>query len=268
MGIKGFMKLIERSHPNAIKIHSIEYLRGKTVLIDANNYIYKWYSIKVGNPNINHLQGVFYRTISLICAGATPVYIFDGRPPDEKAATIAARKHIREMGGVKVPLQAFADVKKIITMLGCDYINAPGEAEAQCAKMNADCAKMNADCAKMNAEGPKKSTIVMSDDSDTLAFGASEICRINADGKVKIIDGRAIGSVDVIIDIAIKLGCDYEGSPQTIRKLFKHPVVDVTPTRIPGLRNIIALREFLVSAGMNGSRVDKAITRLHGCTEL
>ena len=44
----------------------------------------------------SHLSGVFYRTINLIEEGITPVYVFDGTPPEEKSNEIERRRKAKE----------------------------------------------------------------------------------------------------------------------------------------------------------------------------
>ena len=39
----------------------------------------------------SHLQGMFFRTVRMLEAGIQPVYIFDGKPPELKKATLAQR---------------------------------------------------------------------------------------------------------------------------------------------------------------------------------
>ena len=80
-----------------------------TAAIDAHNALYQFLSIirqADGTPLVDaegrvtsHLSGLFFRTTKFLAAGLRPVYVFDGAPPDLKAATIRARRSVREEAG-------------------------------------------------------------------------------------------------------------------------------------------------------------------------
>ncbi len=44
----------------------------------------------------SHLSGIFYRTINLVENGIIPIYVFDGKPPEEKTQEIQRRIKIKE----------------------------------------------------------------------------------------------------------------------------------------------------------------------------
>ncbi len=82
-------------------------LKGRTIAIDAYNWTYQFLSIIrdrfTGEPLrdskgvvTSHLSGLLYRTARLIEAGITPVYVWDGKPPEFKRYTIEERMKIRE----------------------------------------------------------------------------------------------------------------------------------------------------------------------------
>ena len=62
---------------------------------------------------------------------------------------------------IKITDAMIADAKKLVEMMGAPYIEAPGEAEAQCAEI----------CRMNLAFG------VASEDMDTLTFGATHLLR-------------------------------------------------------------------------------------------
>lgn len=111
----------------------------------------------VDGETTSHLLGAFYRTIRLIENGIKPVYVFDGKPPDLKSGELNKRQEKRaeaqkalekatEAGDateidkfnrrlVKVTKQHAEEVKQLLSLMGVPYIDAPCEAEAQCAAL-------------------------------------------------------------------------------------------------------------------------------------
>lgn len=105
----------------------------------------------------SHLMGTFYRTIRLIENGIKPVYVFDGKPPQMKSGELSKRNERREEAQkalekateagetadiekfnrrlVKVTKQHAEEAKNLLALMGVPYIEAPCEAEAQCAAM-------------------------------------------------------------------------------------------------------------------------------------
>lgn len=102
-----------------------------------------------------HLVGLYHRTIQFMECGVKPIWVFDGKPPDLKAHELDKRKEMKanaeeqkekaieegdlakakQMAGrsIKITNEMIADAKKLVKLMGCPYIEAPCEAEAQCA---------------------------------------------------------------------------------------------------------------------------------------
>lgn len=111
----------------------------------------------VDGETTSHLMGTFYRTIRLIENGIKPVYVFDGKPPQMKSGELTKRSERREEAQkqlekateagevadmdkfnrrlVKVTKQHAEEAKHLLGLMGVPYIDAPCEAEAQCAAM-------------------------------------------------------------------------------------------------------------------------------------
>ncbi|KAK3409316.1 hypothetical protein EUGRSUZ_J01445 [Eucalyptus grandis] len=105
----------------------------------------------------SHLQGMFYRTIRLLEAGIKPAYVFDGKPPDLKKQELAKRFLKRAAASeelavaiasqnkedmeklskrtMKVTQHHNEDCKKLLKLMDLPVVEAPSEAEAQCAAL-------------------------------------------------------------------------------------------------------------------------------------
>lgn len=330
MGIKGLTKLLADNAPKAMKEQKFESYFGRKIAIDASMSIYQ-FLIVVGRTGTemltneagevtSHLQGMFTRTIRLLEAGMKPIYVFDGQPPDLKKQELAKRYSKRadatddlaeavEAGNkediekfskrtVKVTKQHNDDCKRLLKLMGVPVVEAPSEAEAQCAAL----CKLGQVYA------------VASEDMDSLTFGAPRFLRHLMDPSsrkipvmefevAKILEELNL-TMDQFIDLCILSGCDYcdsirgiggqtalklirqHGSIETIleninreryqipedwpyqeaQRLFKEPevVTDEEQLQIkwsaPDEEGLI---NFLVSEnGFNSDRVTKAIEKI------
>ncbi|CAI9101403.1 OLC1v1038718C1 [Oldenlandia corymbosa var. corymbosa] len=235
MGIKGLTKLLADNAPKSLKEQKFESYFGRKIAIDASMSIYQ-FLIVVGRSGTemltneagevtSHLQGMFTRTIRLLEAGIKPVYVFDGKPPDLKRQELAKRYSKRadatedldeaiKAGNkeeiekfskrtVKVTKQHNDDCKKLLGLMGVPVIEAPSEAEAQCAAL----------CKS------GKVYAVASEDMDSLTFGAPRFLRHLMDPSSKKIPVMEIEvskvleelnlTMDQFIDLCILCGCDY-----------------------------------------------------------
>lgn len=179
-------------------------IQGRTMAVDAYNWTYQFLSIIrdrfTGEPlrdssgNItSHLSGLFYRTAKILGAGITPVYVWDGKPPDFKKKTVEERvskrkeakkrwKKALEEGKVeevrvasqqamKLTKDMVEESKKLLATMGVPSVQAPSEGEAQCAHM----------CKEDQVWA------VASQDFDALAFGSPRMIRnLNITGKRKL----------------------------------------------------------------------------------
>ncbi|XVF31540.1 hypothetical protein REPUB_Repub16aG0154500 [Reevesia pubescens] len=235
MGIKGLTKLLADNAPKAMKEQKFESYFGRKIAIDASMSIYQ-FLIVVGRSGTemltneagevtSHLQGMFTRTIRLLESGIKPVYVFDGQPPDLKKQELAKRYSKRadatedlqqamETGNkediekfskrtVKVTKQHNEDCKRLLRLMGVPVIEAPSEAEAECAAI----------CKS------GKVYAVASEDMDSLTFGAPRFLRHLMDPssrKVPVMEFEVAKvleelnlTMDQFIDLCILSGCDY-----------------------------------------------------------
>ncbi|MEK6880766.1 MAG: FEN1 family endonuclease, partial [Nanoarchaeota archaeon] len=117
----------------------------------------------------SHIQGFLTRTTNLLEQGIIPVFVFDGIPPDLKKDTLKGRKESKQKAQlefesardliedeesseeimasarktmddmskrtVSVTKEQNNDIKTLLGLMGIECINAPEEAEAQCASL-------------------------------------------------------------------------------------------------------------------------------------
>lgn len=252
MGIKGLYKIIADNSPAAIKAVDYKILSGRKVAIDASMSLYQFLIAvrqqdgqQLTNENgetTSHLIGMFYRTLRLIDNGLKPVYVFDGKPPDLKGEELSKRQEkqaaaqkqaedLKETGTaeeiakyerrtVRVTKEQNEEAKRLLRLMGIPYIDAPGEAEAQCAAL-----------AKAD-----KVFAAASEDMDTLTFATPFLLRhlTVADQKkqpiIQIEMSKVLQGLEMtheqFVDMCILLGCDYCDTirgigPTTALKLMK-----------------------------------------------
>ncbi len=237
-------------------------LSGRTIAIDAYNALYQFLAI-IRQPDgtplkdhegkiTSHLSGLFYRTCNLLELGIKPIYVFDGVPPALKEAEIKRRTRIKDEAlrkyeealreGRIEEARMYAqmtsklkdymaeDSKRLLTMMGVPWVQAPSEGEAQAAHL---VKRGDADfCA--------------SQDYDSLMFGAPRLLRnVTISGRrklprkkvyVEVIPEvieleKVLRQLDItyeqLIDVGILVGTDFnpEGvkgvGPKTALKLIK-----------------------------------------------
>lgn len=234
MGIHGLSKVIGDFAPSAVKENELKNYFGRKVAIDASMSIYQFLiAVRQDGSTLtnaegettSHLMGMFYRTIRMIENGIKPVYVFDGKPPDMKSGELAKRQERREEAQksleqaeaaeeadniekfqkrlVKVTKQHNDECKTLLRLMGVPYIEAPCEAEAQCAAL--------VKAGKVYAVG--------TEDMDALTFGSSVLLRhltFSEARKMPIKEfylDRVLLELnlthDQFIDLCILLGCDY-----------------------------------------------------------
>lgn len=233
MGIKCLLKFINET-PNLIQNVDNSKYKFKRIAIDISILIYK-IIISVRNSGADytnqkgeitsHILGLFNKTIELLNYGIIPVYVFDGKPPIIKNKTLENRKQIRKKALEKLE-QATTDedkikylkrsstisknqwdqCKELLELMGIPYINAPEEADSQCAYL----AKVGL------VDG------VLTEDMDILTFGSTKIIRNLTSHKVptseinleNILNHLNLNQEE-FIEFCILLGCDYcQGIPE------------------------------------------------------
>ncbi|XP_045762211.1 flap endonuclease 1 [Maniola jurtina] len=237
MGILGLSKLIADIAPQAVKEMEIKNYFGRKVAIDASMSLYQFLIAvrsegaqltSVDGETTSHLMGTFYRTIRLVENGIKPVYVFDGKPPEMKSHQLNKRAERREEAEkelqkateagdtasiekfnrrlVKVTKHHGEEARQLLKLMGVPVVEAPCEAEAQCA-----------DLVKAG-----KVYAVATEDMDALTFGANVLLRHLTFSEARkmpvqefhlnnVLSGLELNQKE-FIDLCILLGCDYCGS--------------------------------------------------------
>jgi hypothetical protein len=236
MGIKNLNTyLLQKCSTNSIFKTSIKTISGKSIAIDISIYLYKYLNQNVLLENIYVMIHIFK------CNNINPIFVFDGKSPIEKWDTIKERYEMRKSAEeeylklktelenieisdsikkeklkelnlikqktTKITKEDIAKVKELIQALGCQYIDAPGEADQLCAYL------VN----KGYAYG------CLSDDMDMLLYGCPIIIRnLNlTDATITIYNTENIlKDIDIDMEnfrkIIILAGTDYNKNVQNV----------------------------------------------------
>jgi flap endonuclease-1 len=240
----------------------LEDLSGNSIAIDAYNALYQFLAI-IRQPDgtplkdssgriTSHLSGLLYRTSNLVELGIKPIYIFDGTPPALKEVEIKRRMKAKEEALIKYEqaikegkieearmyAQATSrlkdymaeDSKRLLSLMGIPWIQAPSEGEAQAA----------------HVVKRGDANYCASQDYDSLLFGAPRLVRnVTISGRRKLPSKNVYVEVipeiveleqvlkecgityEQLIDVGILIGTDFnpEGvkglGPKTALKLIK-----------------------------------------------
>ena len=88
-------------------------MKDKRVAIDTSIFLYKSlmnvrtkgdYLRNKDGKVVSHIQGLYYKTNQLLSVGITPIYIFDGKPPQEKSECIKER--VKKANECKAKMEA------------------------------------------------------------------------------------------------------------------------------------------------------------------
>ena len=226
MGVSGLMNLIKKKAPDAIEDVITDVLHGKRVAVDVSIWINQFVcmmSVDGEIPCEEVVRGILKRMKAMTDAGIIPIFVFDGTAPLCKQREIERRRDINSRIRAKAETtldnshersrllrqstrptqQLIQQVKDALHESKVMVIDAPGEAEAQCADL----------CLRYNVWG------VISEDTDTLTFGAPRLIR-NYNNEACRTDSLTLVRLDKIlesfkmthaqfVDLCILCGCDF-----------------------------------------------------------
>ncbi len=105
MGIKNLKKFLDKYAPTSQSIKKYEDYANKTIAIDTSLIIYKYIAatrksgkdITTKDGRItSHIMGIFHLICNLLSHKITPIFVFDGKPPDIKKKTLQKRHAARK----------------------------------------------------------------------------------------------------------------------------------------------------------------------------
>jgi flap endonuclease-1 len=282
MGIKCLLKFINEFQ-DLIKIVDKSTLNKKKIAIDISILIYRIIiSVRSSGADFtnqkgeitSHILGLFNKTIELLSIGIIPIYVFDGKPPSLKFKTIEGRKQVRKKALEKMELalseedkikyfkrssqitkEQWDQCRDLLNMMGVPYVDAPEEADSQCAYL---CKNGLVDA-------------VLTEDMDILTFGSTKIIRnitshkietseINLDDLLKKIDL----TYEQFVEFCILLGTDYCGGiidtkPKVIYEQYKkNRDIDTTieafnkmNIKVPDDSNYKDIKEYFMKPNIN-----------------
>jgi hypothetical protein len=188
MGIKNLNKYLRMNCKESIICLNLSELSGKKIVVDISIYLYKYESENALIENMYLLLAIF-RKYNII-----PIFIFDGKSPNEKKQLIQQRFEIKmeaenEYNNMKQKLLYMNDddekqdvietmnklkkkmvyinkekidkVKDLIRFYGASYYDAPNEADELCALLVIQ----------------KKVWACLSEDMDMFVYGCSRVLR-------------------------------------------------------------------------------------------
>ncbi|KAI6232979.1 Flap endonuclease 1-like protein [Aphelenchoides fujianensis] len=290
MGIKDLSKVLADHAERAVREQELGAYFGRKVAIDASMSMYQ-FLIAIRHDNgqnlsnekgesTSHLNGMFYRTIRLMENGLKPIFVFDGKPPELKSDELVKRYEKREEAKkeleaakekgdhetaekyerrtVKVTPEQGDQCKALLRAMGVPVVEAPCEAEAQCAELVKK--------GKAFATG--------TEDMDALTFGSTVLLRhltfseakkmpIKEYNLEKILENLGF-TQEQFIDLCILLGCDYcstikgVGPKKAMELISKYKSIenvlenlDQEKFKVPANWNFAAARKLFVSPSVD-----------------
>lgn len=254
MGIKDMTKYLTDNTETAMRSFKLTACKGWKVSVDTSIVVHKIVTAtrSGGNETTNengeitsHLTGLFNKTLGFLQNGIIPIFVFDGKSPDLKKATVADRVKARTEAEQKLASldptseeylkchsrayrstpQQYDEARILLSLMGIPWINAPGEADVVCSWL----------ASRRTEDGDRYVMGVASEDSDMLPFGAPYLCKNMIDAVTKhqeftLVSLRRILSqleidMEQFVDTCVLLGTDHNNrikgvGPAAIRKLM------------------------------------------------
>jgi flap endonuclease-1 len=123
MGIKGLKNIIKKNAQGSISEVNIKMLKGRSVCIDSSILLYKFrYTYQADNF---HILGFLNKIIELLTHRITPVFVFDGKPPEAKREILLKRMETRNKLKERIE-----KLKEELNGYGDEFIDSDSESES------------------------------------------------------------------------------------------------------------------------------------------
>jgi len=192
MGIKHLNQFLRKECSEAIRVMALNELSGRTVVVDASIFMYRFTADNALLENMYSMLS-FFKMHDIVA-----LFIFDGKPPEEKRKTLHKRSRLKRIAElqynrllddtansnnnnnsnsnsninaaalkalrrrfIRVSDADFDRVKTLMRAFGVQYIVAGGEADALCAQMVIK----------------RKAYACVSDDTDLFVYGCCRVLR-------------------------------------------------------------------------------------------
>lgn len=289
MGIKNMLKFLN-NYDGIIKELEYDNFKYEKVAIDISIVLYQ-VIIAIRNTGADltnqqgeitsHILGLFNRTINLLKKNIIPIYVFDGKPPEFKTKVLEQRRNVKKKAyeklevaetqeekikyfkkTVSISKKQLQECKELLDLMGIPYIEAPEEADSQ--------------CAYLVKNGFADS--VMTEDMDILTFGAKKIYRNLSSYKKKTLEIKLddiLKTIDLtyeqFIELCILFGCDYSDKIKNVNTdiiyqyYYKFKNIETTINElnndgynIPEFSNYQTIKDYFISSPHN--TINKDIT--------
>jgi len=229
MGVQYLNKFLYNYCPRGMQYITFEQLRGSTIVVDISIYMYRF---KAMDELLIWIQTMLNDFIAYNIRG---IFIFDGKPKENKQHELTIRKKQKEKAWqkykkmvednstnmfqlellkkqcTKINIADVANVKELMDKIGATYTVAPFEADEVCAKLSVE-----------------NKLYCMSDDMDMLVYGCKRVLR-NVDFTTKT---ATLYKLDDILDylqlsyddfkrLCVASGTDYYKSNKNIFNIYK-----------------------------------------------
>jgi len=282
MGVRYLNRfLLQRcKSPQSISKQNLKVLENKVIAVDTSIYMYKFIGV-------NALLEQFYLMISVFRKyNMIPVFVFDGKSPPEKNATLTERTRQKELskqkydelqkevekGGpnvqeiqiemeslkkqfIKIKSSDVKNVKQLMQYYGVNYLEAPGEADHICAELVIS----------------GKAWACLSEDMDMLPYGCNRILRHLSltQNTVLLYDMESIltdlqMNLTIFREMVILAGTDCNDSHFTIHDIYEqylqhHPdslysLLNMNDAKIQ--RDMFSVNDTIISKGFINKSFD------------
>ena len=229
MGIKNLFKLINENAPDSITEKKLKDYTNKVLVLDASLVIYQYVIAIRGTGNdlqndegemTSHILGVINKSLMLLKHDILPVFVFDGKPPEQKGEVLKSRKKLKNKSIEKLKEDNYEneedkikDFKKSYTITREQTKQVKQMLELFGIPFVENCSEADPLCSHIVKTGMAYG--VASEDMDILTFGSPILLRgLHSTKKMKEINlDKILKSLkftqDEFIDLCILLGCDY-----------------------------------------------------------